>query len=190
MEGVFLALRVFPLLSRICWDMLSCRYQHWCTGASFLPGQDGFAVLRALLTPQICCYHFSSHLQSMHMHKASGNHPLSTPATRRGPKLEAQQQLLYPISEHLDHSTSWIKPPGHHSHHTFIDLTAACQHCVLTIGNPALLEHLTEALAQLEVSLVLGTLQELFNLVLARSKLLLLLGSLSSLGLLKHQTVL
>jgi len=62
--------------------------------------------------------------------------------------------------------------------------------CLLTISKPALLQHFTEALAQLEVSLVLRTLQELLHFILARSKLLLLLlvGRLSSLGFLKQQT--
>lgn len=61
---------------------------------------------------------------------------------------------------------------------------------LLTISKPALLQYFTEALAQLEVSLVLRTLQELFHFILARSKLLLLLlvGRLSCLGFLKWQT--
>lgn len=81
----------FPLPSCICWDMLSCRHQHWCTAASSLPGQDGFVVFRALLMPQMCCCPFSSHLHSMQQHRASGIHPLSTPATRTALKHEAQQ---------------------------------------------------------------------------------------------------
>lgn len=53
---------------------------------------------------------------------------------------------------------------------------------LLTISKPALLQYFTEALAQLEVSLVLRTLQELFHFMLAWSKLLLLLvGKLSCL---------
>lgn len=61
---------------------------------------------------------------------------------------------------------------------------------LLTISKPALLQYFTEALAQLEVGLVLRTLQELFHFILARSKLLLLLlvGRLSCLGFLKWQT--
>lgn len=68
--------------------------------------------------------------------------------------------------------------------------SSCLEHCSLTISKPALLQHLTEALAQLEVSLVLGTLQELLHFILARSKLLLLLlvGRLGCLRLLKQQT--
>lgn len=58
-----------------------------------------------------------------------------------------------------------------------------CLSVLLTISKPALFEHLTESLAEFQIALILGALQELFHLV-GTSLLLRLLLWLLLVGLL------